>query len=249
MFRVLVNIVLILVMSITAAFVVSADEKVKELKAYVNVQTRLNLREEPNTSSQIIEKLLPNEIVTVIGNKDEEWVKVSTEDGKQGYVCSQYLVYQNLSNNYFEMVATATITANSSSENRNYNLAKACEAIDGLVLQPGEEFDWFTRVGQASVARGYKKATVIQNGKYVMGEGGGVCQVSTALYNCIYNLGIEPTEHHHHSLASSYVEAGMDATVAYPSLNFKFVNTLDYTLIFEAYAEGSKVVITAYREK
>lgn len=238
--------ILIVTTTLVGTLAVKANE---ETKAYVNVESRLNLREEPNTNCKILDKLFPGEVVTVQGNTDKEWLKVTTNDGLNGYVSSQYVEYPTLINNDYEMVATAVITAHSSSENRNYNLAKACEAIDGLVLLPGQEFDWFWRVGEASVARGYKLATVINNGQYVMGEGGGVCQVSTALYNCINNLGIVPTEHHHHSKSSSYVAQGMDATVAYPSLNFKFENTLEYTLIFEAYAEGSKVVITAYRER
>lgn len=220
-----------------------------QVKAFVDVETRLNLREGPSTDYKVVGKLLPGEVVTVYGDTQKEWVRVTTNDGKEGYVSSQYLEFPELSNDEYEMVATAVITSHGSSQNRNFNLAKACEAIDGLVLLPGQEFDWFEVVGEASVARGYKLATVIQNKQYVMGEGGGVCQVSTALYNCINNLGIVPTEHHHHSLKSSYVQEGMDATVSYPSLNFKFENTLDYAITFEAYAEGGEVVITAYRER
>lgn len=220
-----------------------------QVKAFVDVETRLNLREGPGTNYKVKGKLLPGEVVTVYGDTQKEWVRVATKEGKEGYVSSQYLEFPELTNEEYEMLATAVITAHSSSENRNFNMAKACEAIDGLVLLPDQEFDWFEVVGEASVARGYKPAPVIQNKQLVMGEGGGVCQVSTALYNCINNLGIVPTEHHHHSLKSSYVQDGMDATVSYPSLNFKFENTLDYAITFEAYEEAGEVVVTAYRER
>ena len=102
-------------------------------------------------------------------------------------------------------------------------------------------------VGPASEENGYKKANIILNGKYVKGFGGGVCQVSTAVYNCIYKIGIEPTEHHNHSKASSYVEKGMDATVAYPNKNFVFINTCEYPIMFEAYTDEGQVVIVAYK--
>lgn len=227
-------------------------------KAYVNVKnSRLNLREQPTTESKIIGKLLAGELVTVHGNiETDSWVEVTTEDGREGYVSSKYLRKPRLNQTDYEVVSVAVITAENSSENRNFNLAKASDSLNGMILFSGDEFNWYGEygVGEASIERGYKEATVIENGKYVTGEGGGVCQVSTALYNCIYKLGIEPTEHHHHSKTSSYVAYGMDATVAYSEnkdymKNFVFTNTLDYTLIFEAEAEESQVIIIAYRER
>ena len=80
-----------------------------------------------------------------------------------------------------------------------------------------------------------------------MGYGGGVCQVSTAVYNCIYKIGILPTQHHHHTLESSYVAKGMDATVSFPGKNFVFTNTKDYAITFFAYTDGPQVVVEAYK--
>ena len=226
-------------------------------KAYVNVKKSLNLREQPTTKSNVIEKLSPGDIVTLCEDiKDNNWVQVIAEDGKTGYVSTKYLKLPKMDPEYYEVVSVAVVTKNNSSENRNFNMAKASECLDGMLLLPGDTFDWYgpNGVGEASLERGYKKATVIEGGKYVTGEGGGVCQVSTALYNCIYKLGIEPDELHHHSKASSYVKKGMDATVAYSDnkdnmKNFVFTNTLDYSLIFEAYTDGPQVVIVAYKEK
>ena len=232
-----------------ATVVATGAKAATQFKAFVDVQTRLNLREGPGTNYNIIGKLLPGEVVDICGNSEEDWVRVITKEGKEGYVSRQYLEFTELIDEGSNILATVKITAKNSSENRNFNMSKACEAINGLELLPGEEFDWFEVVGEASVARGYKEAPVIKNKKSVMGEGGGVCQVSTALYNCINNLGIVPTEHHHHSLKSSYVKDGMDATVSYPDLNFVFKNTLDYAITFEAYAEKGQVVVTAYRER
>lgn len=247
--------ILLLTFGITQG--VNAKQKDQMTKAYVKVQSKLNLREGPSTNTNIIGKLLPGEIVFVTDKEiSEDWTKIVTQTGEEGYVSTQYLALPKMNQKDFEMLSVAVITkTDGSSENRNFNMAKAADAINGLLLLPGDKFAWYDTedtlgtVGRANEENGYKMSTVISGGKYVKDYGGGVCQVSTALYNCINKLGIIPTEHHHHSLKSSYVEAGMDATVNYPNLNFTFTNTLEYSLIFEAYADGPQVVIIAYREK
>lgn len=253
----IIKMVILAIMVVTFIATTAMAAEDYTTKAYVKVKTCLNLRELPTTESVIIGKLQPGELVKLYGDiETESWVKVVTEDGKDGYVSSQYLAIPRFNQRDYDVISVAVITAGNSSENRNFNLAKACESINGMVLLSGDEFNWYGEngVGEASLERGYKEATILQNGKYVMGQGGGVCQVSTALYNCIYKLGIVPTEHHHHSIPSSYVEEGMDATVAYSNnkdymLNFVFTNTLEDTLIFEAHAEGPQVVIVAYTER
>lgn len=249
-------------------------------EAYVNVQTVLNLREGPSTERLVIQKLRPYETVLIESEDEDGWTFVRTATGQYGYVKSEYIVVcseridlneQREEPQYDEkrytLISTAVITAEKSSENRNFNMSRACSRIDSIKLTPGSVFAWYDVdknydnaghiamhgvVGPANKANGYKKATVISDGKYVTGYGGGVCQVSTALFNCIDQLGIIPIEHHHHTLQSSYVEEGMDATVAYSEnekyrKNFVFRNTLDYTILFEAYSEGGQVVVNAYR--
>lgn len=244
---------LVLLMIISSSVVVTAADNKEQTKAYVKVTTKLNLREGPSTRYKVISKLKPGELVIVEESTDEGWSKVKLEDGSQGYVSNEYIVIPDINLEEHELISAAVITSTSSSKNRNFNMSKACEAINGMILESGEEFNWYgdkdteAVVGSASKANGYKKATVISGGKYVQGYGGGVCQVSTAVYNCIYKLDIEPTEHHHHSLQSSYVEKGMDATVSYPNKNFVFSNTLDYSIMFEAYTDGGQVIILAYK--
>lgn len=246
-------ILLVLLMFISSTLVVSAGDDKVATKAYVKVATNLNVRKGPSTRYKVISKLKPGEIVTVEYTTKNGWSKVELADGSEGYVSNDYIVIPDIDLEEYELISAAVITSQSSSENRDFNMARACESIDGLVLEPEDEFDWFGDedtqgvVGSADKANGYKKATVISGGKYVQGYGGGVCQVSTAVYNCIYKLDIEPIEHHHHSLKSSYVEEGMDATVAYPYKNFVFSNTLDYSIMFEAYTDGGQVVMLVYR--
>lgn len=238
-----------------------AEEEYSDLEGYANVQTMLNVREEPATSADVIATLVKGETAKVLSRPNNGWIKITTHLGKTGYVKEEYFVIMDYiaelppKGNYegLEMVSEAIITAQNSSENRNFNMSKACSEIDGLILQPGDEFNWYGKgwaggvVGPACKESGYVEATVISGGKHVKGYGGGVCQVCTAVYNCINKLGIVPTEHHHHSIASSYVEEGMDATVAYKQKNFVFTNTLDYAIQFEAYQNGGQVVVRAYK--
>lgn len=220
--------------------------------AYVNVQSTLNLRQKPSTNSKVILKLKPGDLLEAEELKNG-WSKVILEDGTEGFVKTDYIVKVEQDLNKYELISVAVINNPSSPKNRNFNMAKACEKINGLVLETGDEFNWYGTngedgvVGCASKENGYKEANIIVGKKYVKGYGGGVCQVSTAVYNCIYKLDIKPTEHHHHSLQSSYVEKGMDATVAWPSKNFVFSNTKDYSIMFEAYTNKGQVVIAAYK--
>lgn len=250
-----VVIALSIILAITSSGVIEASAMgQKEIKGYVKVASHLNLRADPNMDAPIIEKLSPGEIVIIASDENEKWTKVQTQRGYVGYVSNDYLVIPGIDVEEYELISVAVITkTDGSSENRNFNMERAARYLNGLVIHSGDEFAWYdtdTRdgiVGPASKENGYKEAPIIVSGKSAIGYGGGVCQVSTALYNCIYKIGIEPTEHHHHSLASSYVEKGMDATVSYPNKNFVFTNTEDYTIMFEAYTDGPQVVVAAYK--
>lgn len=231
-----------------------AETHYEDTKGYVKVssyKSRLNVREEPTTRCKVLGKLYAGDVVNIV-DETEDFYKIEFyEDSKveYGYVHKDYVVIPEIDDDDKELMSAAVITSTSRVENRNYNMALACEKIDGLILEPGDEFDWYGEngVGQANKANGFKLANIILGGKYVLGYGGGVCQVSTALYNAIYDLGIEPDELHHHSLLSSYVEKGMDATVSYGSKNFVFTNSKDYSIEIEAFAEGGQVTILLYK--
>lgn len=231
-----------------------ATAPIMSAKGYARVASVLNVREEPSTSSRILAKLEPGEIVTVFLTPGNEWFKIQTAKGVVGFVKSDYLEIGYSKLDSYELISVAVITkTDGSSDNRNFNMARAASFINGIVIQPGEEFAWYSTketegiVGPANEESGYKKATIILNGEPVLGDGGGVCQVSTAVYNCIYKIGIVPIEHHHHSISSSYVEEGMDATVSYPNKNFIFKNTKEYPIMFFAYTDGPQVVVELYK--
>ena len=118
--------------------------------------------------------------------------------------------------------------------NRSKNLELAAEKINGTVLMPGEEFSYNQVVGKRTVEAGYRDAKIYSNGQVVDGLGGGICQISSTLYNAVLLADLEITERRNHYFRTSYVAAGRDATVVWGSLDFKFKNTRTYPVKIEA---------------
>ena len=130
-------------------------------------------------------------------------------------------------------------TANS---NRNNNLNLACKAVNGTILAPGQEFSFNLTTGNRTVEKGYKAAGAYQNGELVEEPGGGVCQVSSTLYNACVFAGIEVLERHAHTFEPSYVTPGEDAMVSYDGYagpDLRFVNN----------TKSSIVIKTAYSDR
>ena len=109
-------------------------------------------------------------------------------------------------------------------KNRSVNLTAAAKAMDRKVIRPGETFSFNDTVGPREPGTGYKDAYVIVNGEYVQGTGGGVCQVSSTLFNAVLLGNLTILERVPHAVAISYVPQGQDATVNYPNIDFKFKN-------------------------
>lgn len=122
-----------------------------------------------------------------------------------------------------------------SSPQRSTNINLATKAINGLVLMPGDTFSFNGVVGERTAAKGYQSAPVDIGTHTAMGLGGGICQVSTTLYNAVLLAGIKATVRMHHTIPSVYVPLGFDATVDYGNLDYQFKNTLNYPI----YIEGS----------
>lgn len=116
---------------------------------------------------------------------------------------------------------------------RTTNLSLAAGKINGYVLLPGETFSYNTVVGERTIAAGYKSAAIYQNGEVVQGLGGGICQISTTLFNAALLANLDIVELHNHQFVPSYVTAGKDATVVYGVKDFKFKNTRKYAIKIE----------------
>ena len=125
------------------------------------------------------------------------------------------------------------------------NIALASRLIDGLAVQPYGEFSFNQTVGKRTADAGFKNAKIIQNGEYKTGVGGGVCQVSTTLYNAVLLSGLTVTEYHPHSLAVGYVEPSRDAMVSSQS-DFKVYNPYAFPVKFRLETKGGSLTVTLY---
>lgn len=126
---------------------------------------------------------------------------------------------------------------------RAHNITIGAEKVDNLLVMPGESISFNDTIGNLSWQEGFQYAPVIVNGDYVPGIGGGVCQISSTLYNSLLNANIEILERHRHSKPSSYVPYNRDATVSPPYVDLKFKNNHNYPIFIHNYA--SKGVMTS----
>lgn len=123
----------------------------------------------------------------------------------------------------FTLVSAYT-TKTTSDSNRNTNIRLACEAINGTALMPGETFSFNKATGQRTTEKGYKSAGAIAAGQSIEEVGGGICQVSSTIFNAVARANLEITSRSPHAWPSNYVNIGEDATVNWPNLDFKFTN-------------------------
>ena len=133
--------------------------------------------------------------------------------------------------------------------NRTTNLKLASDKINGTVLLPGEEFSYNKVVGERTIAAGYKEAAIYSGGEVVDGLGGGICQISSTLYNVAVQANMEITERSNHQFVTSYIEAGKDATVVYGYIDFKFKNTRNYPVKIESSVNGGIAEMKIYGVK
>lgn len=148
---------------------------------------------------------------------------------------------------YTVLKGSFTTTYYNSSANRCFNVALATNTLNGLTIRPDERFSFNDAVGERTEKNGYKNAKVIMDGSYVDGVGGGVCQVSTTLYNALLLSGFVPKASRH-TLVSSYVMAGFDAMVAYGSADLTFVNDTQHNIYIQGKIQGKTVTFNVYGE-
>jgi len=149
-----------------------------------------------------------------------------------------------------DVLATYTTTLDPGKINRTANIKLACDFINGTLLQPGDEFSFNKVVGERTYERGFKDAAIYLAGEIADGVGGGICQVSSTIYNAAVYANLEITERKNHRYTVTYTDLGMDATVSYPSkIDFRFRNSTDYPMRIEAIQEADYVTVTLYGTK
>lgn len=133
-------------------------------------------------------------------------------------------------NAFANKLATYTTNYDASNVNRNNNLVLASQKLNGTIINPGEEFSYNKAVGQRTIEAGFKEAKAYAGGKIVLDVGGGICQLSSTLYNSAVLTNLEITERHNHCFLTSYVPASRDATVSWGSVDLKFKNNRKYPI-------------------
>lgn len=135
-----------------------------------------------------------------------------------------------------------------SSAERKHNIFLAAKSLNNVFVDVGGEFSFNKTVGARTEKRGYKTAKIIVNGEFTEGVGGGVCQVSTTLYNAVVRAGLKVTEFHAHSLSVSYVLPSTDAMVNSGSADLRFMNCTHNPIIIKTVADGNKLTVKIYGE-
>ena len=129
-----------------------------------------------------------------------------------------------------DLLSTFSTNYSTRDTDRTTNLRLAANKINGTVLMPGETFSYNQIVGARTIAAGYKEAPIYVSGEVVDGLGGGICQITSTLYNAVIYANLEIVERSNHQFVPSYVSASRDATVVYGSIDFKFKNNRDYPI-------------------
>ncbi len=149
-----------------------------------------------------------------------------------------------------ELIGMGTSLFQGSIAGRIYNVELAARRISGTLVAPGDTFSFDQTLGDVSSFTGYQQAYVIQNGKTVLGDGGGVCQVSTTLFRAALHAGLPIVERHAHAYRVEYYEEdgppGIDATVYVPTVDLKFKNDTGHYILIQSVVDPSILRLTFY---
>ena len=145
-----------------------------------------------------------------------------------------------------DLLASYTTRYDAGNVNRSTNLSTACKKINNYVLQPGETFSYNQTLGKRTVENGFREAHIFTSSGVEDGMGGGICQISSTLYNTVVLSNLDIVERHNHMYDPEYVDQGRDATVSYGSLDFKFKNTRKYPIKISAYISGGVATVSIY---
>ena len=140
-----------------------------------------------------------------------------------------------------DTLGTFTTTYGTADTGRNTNIAVAARSINNAIVMPGEEFSFNDLIGECSTRTGYKESTIYLNGQLSTGIGGGICQVSTTLYNAVLRANLEIVQRRNHSMGVTYVPAGHDAMVNIGTSDFKFKNNREYPVKVVAFVGTGSV--------
>ena len=174
------------------------------------------------------------------------------ENDQEEYIIDLNYTYPQITINdlginiFYNKLSSFTTTYDITNKDRVNNLELAASKLNGKILSPGEEFSYNSIVGARTISNGYKEAKIYANGKVVDGLGGGICQVSSTLYNAAVFANLNITERYNHQFLTSYVDPGRDATVVYGVKDLKFVNNRSFPIKIEVKVSNGIVSCSIY---
>lgn len=192
------------------------------------------------------------EIIGIDFDIDSAKSQISENPDQKEYTIKLEYTYpkitlENLNINIFpDLLASFSTRYDAKNTSRSINLQLAVNKINGQIVAPGKEFSYNKIVGERTIEAGYKEAKVYSNGQVVDGIGGGICQISSTLYNAIVFANLNVTERYNHQFLTSYVSAGRDATVSYGSKDLKFINNRNYPIKIIASVNSGVAKIDIY---
>lgn len=158
------------------------------------------------------------------------------KEEKDEYVIPLKVLYPSVTTNMIgteafpDLLSEFSTKYAASNKNRTTNLILASKKINGTVLMPGETFSYNKVVGARTIQAGYKEAPIYVSGRVEDGIGGGICQITTTLYNAVLYANLDIVERSNHQFVPSYAGPSRDATVVYGAIDFKFKNNRDYPI-------------------
>ena len=183
---------------------------------------------------------------------DVEAARALLEEDKEEYIIKLTITKPNItidkigSEAFPDQLATFTTRFDVSDVDRSTNLRIACQKLNGKVVLTGETFSYNKTLGARTAAAGYKNGKIYAGGEVVDGIGGGICQISSTLYNSVLLANLQVVERRNHQFVTSYVGAGRDATVVYGVTDFKFKNTRKYPVRLVASAQNGIATVSIY---
>lgn len=177
------------------------------------------------------------------------------EEDKDEYIIPLKITHPNITTDkigsaaFPDLLGEFSTNYNAGDKDRTTNLKLASNKINNTVLMPGETFSYNKVVGERTVAAGYKEAATYAGGKVVDDIGGGICQITSTLYNAVVFANLDIVSRSNHQFVPSYVKAGRDATVVYGAIDFKFKNSREYPIQIKSSVSGGVAKVMIFGKK
>lgn len=195
-----------------------------------------------NSESQISKTTTTTTTTTTTENLETTFAETATQKVYEG-------LKKDADGDYPYKLAEYTSTYASSNKTRTENLKVSADKINNICIPDGNVFSFNQTVGKRTVTAGYESAKVIKDGEFVDGLGGGVCQVSSTIFECVLRANVEIVARTNHTLEIGYVPLGGDATVQWNSKDFKFKNTLGCDLRLKMTCSGGKLTCSVWAKE